>query len=57
MMVIELKYNLHNEVILVIILVVEEWSIYLEGAEQLILVFSDYKNQEYYITTKVLNCC
>jgi hypothetical protein len=34
----------------------KEWRRYLEGAENPILVFSDYKNLEYFTTTKVLNC-
>jgi hypothetical protein len=30
---------------------------YLEGAQHTITVITDHKNLEYFITTKVLNCC
>jgi hypothetical protein len=57
MITIELNYDIHNKEMLAIVSSFKEWRRYLEGAEDSILVFSDYKNLEYFTTTKVLNCC
>jgi hypothetical protein len=51
----ELIYDIHNKEMLAIVSSFKEWRRYLEGAEHSILVFSDYKNLQYFTTTKVLN--
>jgi hypothetical protein len=53
----ELNYDIHDKEMLAIVSAFKEWRRYLEGAEHPILVFSDYKNLEYFTTTKVLNHC
>jgi hypothetical protein len=52
---IELDYDIYDTEMLAIVSSFKEWRRYLEGAEQSIVVFSDYKNLEYFTTTKVLN--
>jgi hypothetical protein len=52
----ELNYDIYNMEILAGVSSFKEWRRYLKGVEYSILVFSDYKNLEYFITTKVLNC-
>jgi hypothetical protein len=56
MTAIELNYDIYNKEMLAIVSAFKEWRRYLEGAEHLILVFSDYKNLEYFTMTKVPNC-
>jgi hypothetical protein len=51
----DLNYNIDNEEMLEIVSAFKKWRSDLEGTEHLILVFSDYKNVEYFIITKVLN--
>jgi hypothetical protein len=55
MTAIELNYDIHDKEMLAIVSSFKEWRGYLEGAEHSILVFSDYKNLEYFTTIKVLN--
>jgi hypothetical protein len=51
----ELNYDIPDKAMLAIVSGFKEWRRYLEGAEHPILVFSDYKNLEYFTTNKVLN--
>jgi hypothetical protein len=53
----ELNYDIHNKEMLAIVSSFKEWRRYLDGTEHSIVVFSDYKNLEYFTTTKVLNYC
>jgi len=41
---------------LAIIHALEEWRHFLEGAQYLVEIWIDYKNLEYFITAKKLNC-
>jgi hypothetical protein len=52
----ELNYDIHDREMLAIVSSFKEWRRYLEGAEHSILVFSDYKNLEYFSMMEVLNC-
>jgi hypothetical protein len=52
----ELNYDIHDKEMLVIVCAFTECRIYLDGVEDAMFVFSDYKNLEYFTTTKVLNC-
>ena len=51
---IELNYNTHDKKLLIIFEVFCIWYHYLEGLELLINVITDYKNLEYFLTTKIL---
>jgi len=50
----ELNYNIHNRELLVIFEALKIWRHYLEGLDYPINVVMDYKNLEYFSTTKVL---
>ena len=50
----ELNYNIHNKELLTIFKAFKIWQYYLEGLAYPINVVTDYKNLEYFSTTKVL---
>jgi len=52
---VEQNYEIHNKEMLAIIHVLEEWRHFLEGAANLVEIWMDYKNLEYFITAKKLN--
>ena len=52
----EYNYKIYNKKLLAIIRYFEKWRPELEGAPSPIKVIIDYKNLEYFITTKLLNC-
>ena len=52
----ERNYDTHDKELLAIIRAFENWRIYLEGTEQLITVFSDHKNLEYWQNSRTFNC-
>jgi hypothetical protein len=51
----ELNYDIDDKEILAIVSAFKEQRTYLERIENFILVFSDHKNLEYFITMKVPN--
>jgi len=52
----ELNYDIHDKELLVIFEVFKIWRHYLEGSALSIDIVTDYKNLEYFSTTKVLMC-
>src|SRR5215469_11985955 len=50
----EVNYEIYDKELLVIFEAFKVWHPYLEGARHTILVLSDHKNLEYFITTKQL---
>ena len=50
----ELNYNTHNKKLLAIFEAFKIWQHYLEGLVYLIDIITDYKNLEYFSTTKML---
>ena len=53
----EINYEIYDKEMFAIVAAFREWRAYLEGAQHTITVITDHKNLEYFITTKVLNCC
>jgi hypothetical protein len=51
----EINYEIHDKELLTIVDCFKTWRRYLEGLLHMVLVFMDYKNLEYFMTTKVLN--
>ena len=51
----EINYEIHDKEMLAIIAAYKQWRRYLERAAHLVMVYTDYKNQEYFTTSKVLN--
>lgn len=51
----EVNYEVHDKEMLAIVTSFKEWRRYLEGACMPITVYTDHKNLEYFLTTKVLN--
>lgn len=51
----EINYEIHDKEMLAIVVAFKEWRRYLEGACHTITVYSDHKNLEFFLTTKVLN--
>jgi hypothetical protein len=51
----ECNYEIYNKELLVVIRVFEEWRPELEDTEHKISVITNYKNLEYFITTKQLS--
>ena len=51
----ECNYEIYNKELMVIIRSFEEWRPHLESAKGIIEVLCDYKNLEYFMTTKILN--
>jgi hypothetical protein len=52
-----INYKIYNKEVVAIISLFKESCYDLQGAPYIITVFSDYKNLEYFATTKVLNKC
>jgi len=50
----ELNYDMHDKKLLAIFEAFKIWQHYLEGSAYLIDVVIDYKNLEYFFTTKML---
>jgi hypothetical protein len=51
----EINYEIHDKEILEIVDSFQEWRHYLEGASSPIIVYTDHKNLEYFMSTRVLN--
>jgi hypothetical protein len=51
----EINYEIHDKELLAIVDCFKAWRRYLEGSLHMVPVFTDYKNLEYFMTTKVLN--
>jgi hypothetical protein len=51
----EINYDIHDKELLAILDCFKTWRGYLEGLLHTVQVFTDYKNLEYFMTTKVLN--
>ena len=52
---VECNYEIYDKELLAIIRCFEEWRPELKGSENPILILSDYRNLEYFISTKMLN--
>lgn len=52
----EINYDIHDKELLAIIDLFQEWHHLLEGTSHLVIVYIDYKNLKYFISTCVLNC-
>jgi hypothetical protein len=52
---IKINYEIHNKELLAIVDSFQEWRQFLEGAIYPVTVFTDHKNLEYFISTRVLN--
>ena len=50
------NYKIHDKEILAIICMLEEWRHFLEGVRHSAEIWIDYKNLEYFMTAKKLNC-
>jgi hypothetical protein len=53
----EFNYTIHDKEILAIISTFKEWRRYFEGTENLIVIFVNHKNLEYFIINRILNYC
>jgi len=53
---VEQNYEIHDKEMLAIICVLEEWRHFLERATHLVEIWTNYKNLEYFMTAKKLNC-
>jgi hypothetical protein len=51
----ECNYDIHDREMLAIVESMKHWRHYLEGSKHTVQVFSDHKNLETFMTTKVLN--
>jgi hypothetical protein len=51
----EINYEIHNKEFLAIVDSFRGWRYFLEGAVHSIIVYTDYKNLEYFISARVLN--
>jgi hypothetical protein len=51
----EINYEIHDKELLTIVNSFKAWRRYLEGSLYMVQVFTDHKNLEYFMTTKVLN--
>ena len=52
---VEINYEIHDKELLAIIDAFEEWRHLLEGAQYTTMVYTDYKNLEYFMSAQVLN--
>jgi len=52
----EWNYKIHDKEMLAIIHALEEWRHFLEGMTYLVEIWTDYKNLEYFMMAKKLNC-
>jgi len=53
---VEQNYEIYNKKMLAIICALEEWRHFLEGARHPVEIWTDYKNLEYFMIAKKLNC-
>jgi len=53
---VERNYEIHDKKMLAIIRALEEWRYFLEGATHPVEIWTDYKNLEYFMMAKKLNC-
>jgi len=53
---VEWNYEIYNKKILAIIHALEEWRHFLEGVRYPVEIWTNYKNLEYFMTAKKLNC-
>jgi len=53
----EWNYEIHDEEMLAIIHMLEEWRHFLEEATHPVEIWTDHKNLEYFMTAKKLNYC
>jgi hypothetical protein len=51
----EINYEIHDKELLAIIDAFEEWCYLLEGTQHTTTVYTDHKNLEYFMSTRVLN--
>jgi hypothetical protein len=51
----EINYEIHDKELLAIVDCFKAWRRYLEGSLHMVQLFTDHKNLEYFMTTKVLN--
>jgi hypothetical protein len=51
----EINYEIHDKELLAIVDSFKAWRRYLEGLLYMVQVFTDYKNLQYFMITKVLN--
>ncbi len=51
----EINYEIHDKELLAIVNSFQEWRHFLEGAQHSVTVYTDHKNLEYFMSTKVLN--
>jgi hypothetical protein len=51
----EANYDTHDKELLAIVVIFKEWRHFLEGAQHQIVVFSDHKNLQHFMTTRALN--
>jgi hypothetical protein len=51
----EINYEIHDKELLTIVDCFKIWRRYLEGLLHMVLVYTDHKNLEYFMMTKVLN--
>jgi hypothetical protein len=51
------NYEIYDKELIAIVWAFEEWRLELEGTLHPIQVLSDHKNLEYFMSTKLLNCC
>jgi hypothetical protein len=52
----KINYKIHDKELLAIIDSFQEWRHLFEGASYQVTVYTNYKNLEYFMTTRVLNC-
>jgi hypothetical protein len=52
---VEINYEIHDKELLAIIDAFEEWCHLLEGAQYITMDYTDHKNLEYFMSTRVLN--
>jgi len=53
---VEINYEIHDKELLAIVDTFKHWRCYCQGATHQVQVLLDHHNQEYFTTTKVLNC-
>lgn len=51
----EMNYEIHDKEMLAIVVALEDWRHYLQGGKFPVLIYTDHKNLEYFMTTKTLN--
>jgi hypothetical protein len=53
----KINYEIHDKEVLAIVDAFEKWRHLLEGAQHEIVMYSDHKNLQYFMTVRVLNRC